>query len=201
MSPRESGCCDLSWTLASSIVVNHLQAFFDGANVAVACIYCNYKEQATQTVSNLVAGLLKQMVQNNPVTSDNIKSFYKHHRARDTRPTLEEFLNALGSEIGLYSKVFIIVDALDECAEDSGTRAGLLKALRALAGTVNLMVTSRDLSSIARTFEGTKQLNIYAHDQDIRRYVEDRINSVPRQHLIALQQTIEDKIIQNARGM
>jgi hypothetical protein len=186
--------------------VNHLQTYFEDANVAVTCIYCNYKDQATQTVFNLVVSLLKQIVQCSSVTSDNIKSFYDRHRDRDARPTLEDLVKTLESEFSMYSKVFIIVDALDECAEDecaegSGTRADLLRTLRHLAGTVNLMVTSRDLSFIARLLHGTKRLYIRADDQDVRKYVEARIASVPRQHLISLQETIANKIIENIRGM
>ena len=132
-----------------SIVVYHLQKIFKGDNVAVACIYCNYKEQIEQTVSNLVASLLKQIVQDRYGASDNVKSLYELHNHQSTRPTLDELTTALKSEIGAYSKVFIVIDALDEYPEDNGIRLNLLKALRSLVGTVNLMVTSRDLSSIA----------------------------------------------------
>jgi hypothetical protein len=174
---------------------------FKDSDIAVTCIYCNYKEQAVQTVPNLVSSLLKQMVQGRNLLSDNIKSFYKHHQDQDTHPTLDEYLKALGSEIGMYSKVFIVVDALDESTEDHGIRAKLLRALRTLPGTVNLMFTSRDLSSIARQLQGTQRLNIRAHDQDLRTYVQGRIACLPRRHLIDLQGIIQEKIIEVARGM
>ena len=112
-----------------------------------------------------------------------------------------ELTTALKSEIGAYSKVFIVIDALDECPKDNGTRLNLLKTLRSLVGTVNLMVTSRDLSSIAREFQGMKRLEIRAHDQDVRRYIEGRIARAPRQHLKALQENIVNKIVENVRGM
>ena len=157
----------------SSIIVDHLRRHFQDANVTVACIYCNYKDQATQNISNLISSLLKQLVQDRYSISDNVKSFYSHHRPRDARPTLDEFTTALRSEIQLYSKVFIVVDAFDECLEDDETRAKLLGALRALSGTVNVMITSRELASIARRLEGTKRLDIYANDEDVQKYVTD----------------------------
>jgi hypothetical protein len=184
-----------------AIVVNNLQRQYKDSDIAVTHIYCNYKEQAVQTVSNLVSSLLKQMVQGRSALSDNLKSFYRHHQDQDTYPTLDEFLEALGSEIGIYSKVFIVVDALDECTEDYGTRANLLRVLRTLPGTVNLMFTSRDLSSIARQFRGTKRLDIQAHGEDLRKYVRGRIASLPRQHLIGLQEVIEDKVVEVSGGM
>jgi hypothetical protein len=56
-----------SWLIVGihsrSIVVNHLQTLSEeDDSVATTFIYCNYKEQAEQTVSTL-ATLLKQIVQ------------------------------------------------------------------------------------------------------------------------------------------
>ena len=184
-----------------SVVVDHLQTLFeDNDMVTTTFIYCNYKEQTEQTVPNLVASLLKQMVQDRHVISDDVKSFYERHRRRGACPTLDQLTGALRSEIQMYSKVFIVVDALDECREDDATRAMLPKVLRSLAGNVKLMVTSRDLPSIARSFEGTHRLHIRAKDDDIKMYIEDRIALGPW-HLANLQDTIVDRITANAKGM
>jgi hypothetical protein len=186
---------------ARSIVINYLQTFFRDANVAIVFIYCNYKDHALQTVSNLVASLLRQMVQDRATISDNVRSFYKLHQDQDTRPTLDEFTDALTAEIKNYSKVFIVVDALDECVEDSGARDNLIRILRSLSGIVNLMVTSRNFPSIARYFQGTKRLEIRANDEDMRRYIEGRIARARRQHLYALQENIVNKVVEGAKGM
>jgi len=182
-------------------VINHLQTVFEDDNVAIACIYCDYKEQTEQTVTNLVASLLKQILQDRCSTSETVMSLYKHHRNKSTRPTLGEFTEALKSELGMYSKIFIVVDALDECPEENGTRANLLKALRSLGGTVNLMVTSRDLPSIAREFQRTKRLDIRANDSDVQRYIEGRIARASRRHLIALRECILNTIVENVKCM
>jgi hypothetical protein len=75
------------------------------------------------------------------------------------------------------SKVFI--NNIDECPED-GTRADLLGELQSLAGTLNLLVISRELSSMGRHFKGTKCLNIRA--------TKGRIVRASRRHLFALQE-------------
>lgn len=49
------------------------------------------------------------------MTSNNIDALYKHHRDRNTHPILDNLTETLKLEIGMYSKVFIVVDALDEC--------------------------------------------------------------------------------------
>ena len=163
------------------------------------CIYCIYTEQTVQTVENLISSLLKQLAQDCSVISDTVESLYKRHVERNTRPTFEEYTRALQSEIKTFSRVFVVVDALDECLEDN--RSDLLTALRSLGNTVNLMVTSRDLSSIAKYFPRTKRLDIYATNEDVQRYIEGRITRTSRQHLKSLQEIIVNKIVENVKGM
>lgn len=159
-------------TINRSIVVNHLhEQFKDEPDVAIACIYCNYKERDMQTPVNLIASLWSQLVQNQETFSNDVQALYKLHSRKGTRPTLSEVTKVLQSETGRYLKIFVVVDALDECPEDNGSRKGLLKELRALLPTVNLMVTSRFIDTIAHEFKGVTQLEICASVDDIQAYV------------------------------
>jgi hypothetical protein len=159
-----------------------------------------------QTVFNLIASLLKQLVQDHSAAYDRVKSLYEYHHDRRTRPTLNGIQQALQSEIGTFTKVFIIVDALDECSETDGTRATLVAALRSLATTVKLLVTSRDLASISRDFHEAKRLEIHATNHDVRTYIERRISQVPRLAIHVdgnsmMRKEIVKKVTANARGM
>ena len=185
-------------------MIAHIQAVFTGVDVAVSCIYCDYKNQADQLVSGLIACLLKQFVQDRPAISDHVKSLYSHHFVRNTRPTPKEVIQALRSEIGTYSKVFIVVDALDECLE--GNQRDLITELGSLSSNVNLLVTSRPLPLIQQLFQQARCLNIYANDDDVRKYIKGRI---PREHRLSrivgtdrtLKESIVNKIASNIAGM
>jgi hypothetical protein len=107
---------------------------------------------------------------------------------------------ALKSEIGTYSKVFVLVDALDECPE-GGIREGLISELRALSLTVKLLVTSRDIPSIAQHFHDAKRLDVFADDQDVQEYVRGRIGQAARRPVKELQERVISKVTQKARGM
>jgi ankyrin repeat domain-containing protein 50 len=182
-----------------SVVINHLQELFKGDNVGIVFIYCNYKEQTIQTVTHLIASLLKQLVQECPLIPDSIKSFYLYHQDRGTFPTLDEFTRALETEIKTYEKVFVVVDALDECTESNESRIKLLKVLQSLTGPVNLMVTSRDLSSIEQHFREAQHLRIRATDGDVTKYVQSKLVNYPG--LVNLRDTITKKIVDNVGGM
>lgn len=185
-------------------MVHHIQTVVSRPDVAVACIYCDYKEQTRQTVPELVASLLKQLMQDRPETSDNVISLYERHLVNNTRPTQEELTQALRSEIGLYSKVFVVVDALDECLE--GNQRRLITELRSLGDTVSMLVTSRRLALIEELFLSAKRLDIYATNEDVQKYVEGRIAQEPRLARVvgtdpALRETVVKQITGNVEGM
>jgi len=115
-------------------------------------------------------------------------------------PSLDVIRAALTSETGTYSKVFVIVDALDECPE-GGIRESLLEELRALAHNVRLLVTSRDIPSIAQHFHGAKRLDIFADDRDVQEYVRGRIGQATRRPVKELQERVITTITEKARGM
>jgi hypothetical protein len=55
-----------------------------------------------------------------------VKSLYDRHKAKRTRPSLEEISNALHSVVPDFSTIFIIIDALDECQVSNGGRTKFL---------------------------------------------------------------------------
>lgn len=183
--------------------MNHLETSFKTLeDVAVTCIYCNYKERSRQTVLNLILSLLKQLVQDHSAIYKNIKPFYKLHIDQGTHPNLRQSQEAFELATAAFSKVFIIVDALDECSD--GTRMELLSALQSGASTINLLVTSRDLALIAQEF--SIHLNIRASDQDIQKYIAGRIAyaSILQIHVKKdpkLQSEIIKAVTKNAEGM
>ena len=56
--PFEIRLCDRCSRIRSSVVIKHL---LEKEDSRVAYIYCDYKDQAAQTASNLVACLVRQL--------------------------------------------------------------------------------------------------------------------------------------------
>jgi ankyrin repeat domain-containing protein 50 len=189
-----------------STVVEHLsKRFKEVVDIGVVCIYCNYREATAQTLDNLIASLWRQLVieKRHPLTA-GVNNLYESHIERGTRPELNDVKEALRSEIENFSKVFVVVDALDECL-DSNRRADLLTELRALP-KVNLMVTSRPLRINECEFERSILLEISAQENDVRTYAENRIHDDKDLVRILsnnreLVNDIVNKIVENAKGM
>ena len=187
-------------------MVDYLGRTFRGEDVSIAFIYCSYKEQTDQNVTNLIASLLQQLIQRHSVVPNKVRSFYEQHISKRTRPTFAECCELLRSELTGCSRAFIIVDALDECNEINGTRSGLIAELLNLPPTAYLLVTSRHVLSIEDKLNQSPRLEIRASDTDVRIYLEDRIQKESRlkRHVQAdpsLRNSIIDTIVEKVQGM
>ncbi|KAF2183740.1 hypothetical protein K469DRAFT_582127, partial [Zopfia rhizophila CBS 207.26] len=108
-------------TIITSIVINYLHTIFrNDPTVAVAYLYCNFRQQHEQKPTDLLLSLLKQLIQKQPYITNSLKDLYNLHKEKGTRPSLNEMSKVLPSVLLLHSRTFIIVDALDECQVSSG---------------------------------------------------------------------------------
>ena len=138
--------------LHSSTVVEHLRNTLDNQTTRTVCIYCSHNEQADQTPVNIIASMLKQIIQGGHPVHSSLSNLYKQYGLRSTRPSLGEMSEIVRQEFGLYKQVFVILDALDECQESNGHRSRLIEELQKLPG-VKMMITSRPHVDIVGAFE------------------------------------------------
>ena len=190
-------------TMIAAITVDHLWKHIQGQDIGVAYIYCNYKTQADQKAANLAATILKQLIQERPSIAEPAISLYDRHADRRTRPSLEEILSALQAVVSSYSKVYVVVDALDECVNHDRTQ--LLAMLRNLQskGNLSFMVTSRFIPEVEQQFSSSPLLAVRADDSDVKRFVAGQMSRLPRcvQRDNELQETIQDGISTAVEGM
>lgn len=191
-----------------SFVVRHLEQTFEREtdDVRIAYIYCNYKEPNQSSV-NLIASLLQQLVQMDSHVSDEIIELYNRHIKKRTRPSLQEYSAVLQSEVRRISKNFVVIDALDECTESGGVRESLLREVKHLQPRLYLLVTTRpNISNIVYAFEDAAVLEIHAIEEDIKRYIQDRLKTevILKNHIKkrpGLETKITATIIENVKGM
>lgn len=110
----------------------------------------------------------------------------------------------LRSVISEYSKVFLVVDALDEYLEEQ--RDILLNFLSRLGPSVSVMLTSRPQIAIGHRISNFMTLEIRATADDISEYLDGQIQMSPRfcRHLNAasdLREAIRREMVQHSDGM
>jgi Cdc6-like AAA superfamily ATPase len=193
-------------TILTSIVVEELTTrFSNDPNVGIAYIYCNFRRQNEQKIDNLLASLLKQLAESQPSLPGTLKELYDQHKTERTWPSLQEISAALQSIVTQYSRLFIIVDALDECLSSNGCQQKLLSEIFNLQTKVgaNVFVTSRFIPEITDKFAGCTLLEIRASEEDIRRYLEGHMSQLPTfvRRSLDLQEEIKTHIIMAVDGM
>ncbi|OAL04266.1 hypothetical protein IQ06DRAFT_96048 [Phaeosphaeriaceae sp. SRC1lsM3a] len=193
-------------TILTSIVVEELSTRFQGkSSHAVAYIYCNFKRKAEQTLEDLLASVLKQLAQATSSLPQSVRSLHDRYRSKKARPSIDDMSIVLQSVATEFSRVFVLVDALDECQVNDNCRAKLLSQLLQLQNKsgANLFVTSRFIPDIMERFERDLRLEIRANEHDVQRYIEGHLDELPRfvRRDPDLQREISSGIIKAIDGM
>ncbi|KAF5576103.1 ankyrin repeat [Fusarium pseudoanthophilum] len=166
-------------TIITSIVINELTARFgDDDTVGIAYIYGNYRRFEEQKLDHLLKSLLKQLVQGQSSMPASLKALYDKHKVSKTRASVEEVSVAIHFIAGLYSRVFIVIDALDELKETSGCRNRFLEEIFKLQTqcAAKTFATSRFIPEITEVFKGDTTIEILAHDEDVRSFLDSKIS-------------------------
>ena len=169
-------------TILTSIVINDLyNKFQNDTTIGIAYIYCNFRRQDEQKLEELLASLLKELTRYQPSLLGVVKDLYDRHKDNRTRPSFDDISRALQSVASMYSRVFIVVDALDECQVSDDCRSRLLSEvfnLQTKAGA-NVFATTRFIPEITEKFEGSTTLKVHARDEDIRSYLDGHMKTLP----------------------
>jgi hypothetical protein len=109
-------------------------------------------------------------------------------------------------QMATFEKVYVIVDALDECTEANGVREELLEGIMQLPKFVSVMITSRHIPRIEIYSRDASQLTIRAHKDDIQLHVRSRLSKEKiwgrRIRLDSiLQSKIANSVVERASGM
>ncbi|KAH6987716.1 hypothetical protein BKA56DRAFT_669332 [Ilyonectria sp. MPI-CAGE-AT-0026] len=193
-------------TILTSVVINDLaDRSRDDPSVGLAYLYCNFRREGEQKMENFLASLVRQLSQKQALLPDPVKYIYQRHKDEGTRPSVGELSKAFKLVTDMYSRVFVVVDALDECQRADGSRGKLLSELFALQASqgVNIFATSRFIPEIVDEFSEGVSLEIRASPEDVLTYLNGNMSRLPRFVLQnqTLQDEIKTKIVEAADGM
>lgn len=133
-------------------------------------------------------------------------SLYNLHKKYGTRPTLTQVADILRNLALTFRTFHVVVDALDECAESEEDALQFVKALSSIGPQIKVLCTSRFSTIFEGYFATSETLELSAHSQDIRIFLESQIEKGYRlsRHVRAdpsLQDEIINAIIEESQGM
>ncbi|KAL2197095.1 hypothetical protein P885DRAFT_77574 [Corynascus similis CBS 632.67] len=192
-------------TILTSIVVDDLYIRFqDDVHVGIAYVYCNFRRQADQKVEDLMSNLIRQLSQDQSSLPECLRILYDKHKGR-TRPSFDELARALQTVANLFSRIFIVVDALDECPLSDGSRSKFLTEIFTLQNETgaNIFATSRFIRDVTERFKDKLTREIRAQPEDVQRYINGNMDHMPACVIQRpdLRKEVITKIVQAVDGM
>ena len=157
----------------------------------LAYFYFDFKDMAKQDSHALLSSLLVQLSDQSDIFCGFLFSLYSAHKQGSEQPNDDSLLQCLKDMLKATGQVpiYFIVDALDECPNDSGipsSRQRVLKLVKQLIGlhypNLRICVTSRPEFDICSALKplATQQISLHDEDgqkQDINDYVTSVVSS------------------------
>jgi hypothetical protein len=173
-------------------------------DIGVAVLYCNYGMREEQTKEKLLAGLLRQLVKRKHSQSERLKAVHERCKNAGRRPSSSNLFDMLQYVAGIYFRIFVVVDALDEC--DSTVQSPLLSELRrlqTLLPKLRVMVTFRPHVTVAEEFTDAVNFEISASSWDLEHYVAGHMSQLSKRvgDTPGLGDQIIQRIVEAADGM
>lgn len=138
----------------------------------VLYVYFRHDTQSHQTIPNVLASLLQQVVRIQGHVSDELHKLYEAFSSSRIIPAPDRLIKILRLELSAYHKAFIVVDALDEYSTEAYSRShDLIYHLERL--DARLLITSRH--HVDFTPDTFSSLYISAQADDIRIMVRDHV--------------------------
>ncbi|KAK4451577.1 ankyrin repeat-containing domain protein [Podospora aff. communis PSN243] len=165
-------------TILASTVIHHLEHKYSSRKFACLYVYFDY-EQKQQTYEKLLAELLCQLIRHGDRVTPEVEEVYNTWTSKNIPPGPEDYIRMIKSEIETFTKVFIVIDAFDECPEEHPeyTASSFMKALDQLPKKTHILFTSRPLAMIHDLVNADKSVIVRTNIDDLKAYFKNRINS------------------------
>ncbi|KAL6366095.1 hypothetical protein LRP88_00191 [Fusarium phalaenopsidis] len=191
-------------TVLASIVIENLlgrREQADSKPIGVAFIYLDFKQQLE--LVQLLGSILRQLAADHSSALGSIKKLHDTCKAQPREVYIHEVRDILHSIVPSFSRLFIVIDALDEAEHHLGETL-LDEVFRVQqAHGANVFATSRHIPDIERQFEGAQKLEIRAADEDVWNYVDSYMVKLPRfvRQSPELQEDARTEIVKAIDGM
>jgi hypothetical protein len=179
---------------------------------AVAYFYFDFSNILKQEYGKMLRSLIKQLSEQLRYTSDSLERLFTACTSGSGQPPTDEaLLNTLGQLVKDFDQVYIILDALDECAERLPLLDGLMEMHNWNHPALHILVTSREEKDIEDELIDLleKEQKVLIHksfiEADIRAYIASRLQTDRNLRRWRkddeVQLTIANRLIEKADGM
>ncbi|KAG5657930.1 hypothetical protein KAF25_007963 [Fusarium avenaceum] len=198
--------------IAGAIVDECLQLTQNQPNTALGYFFCTYKDPRTVLPCNILSTLCYQLAIQHEDAFQILEAYYKELHPSPHLPMplkTSRLVEVLHDICGVFSRVYLIVDGLDECGDhtDETVRSMLRVSLATANKNINVALLSRDELMIREKLEDHFDwIEIEAHTHDIQLYVASELAQLIQEKTLrlkdpSLKDEIVVKLVEGAKGM
>ena len=167
------------------MIIRDIKSLSNTGTTTLAYFFFDFKDKSKQDLRALLSSLLVQLSDQSDVFCDALFSLYSAHKRGSEQPTEDSLVRCLKDMFAIAGQIpiYLVVDALDECPNDSGIPSSREKVLELMNELVDLRhpnlhlcITSRPEFDIHTTLEPLATQQVSLHDeggqkQDINDYI------------------------------
>ena len=174
--------------LPSSGIIEDIIAQHEPGSAIITYFYCDFRDKDKQNCRNLLLSIISQLCTQSNFCCNILSRIYLEHGEGARKPGDETLTRCLTELVSLLVQVpvYIIVDALDECPNESGLptpREEVLELVKNLVTlrvpSLHICVTSRPEIDIQSALEPLTSLRVSLHNESgQKKDIVDYIGSV-----------------------
>jgi hypothetical protein len=203
--------------LASSAIIQDIDAMRKSGLASLAFYYCDFREDVKRDRHGLLSSLLVQLCHQSDSYSNILSAFYIEHARGSQQASDDELAICLKDMLRTQRQapVYLILDGLDECPDTSALPSPREKVLQLVEELVDsqisklhICVTSRPETDINRVLSPLSFRSISLHHEsgqmeDINLYIKSVVNTDPnmRRWTAEDKQLVIDALTEHADGM
>ncbi|KAF4332836.1 ankyrin repeat [Fusarium beomiforme] len=198
--------------IAGAIIDECLQRLLSSPSTAICYFFCTYRNPETILPCHILSTLCSQLALQHESAYDILETYHEELHPPHQLPgemKLPRLIKMLHEMCRVFSRVYLIVDGLDECGDNTRDVVDSLSkvSLGAANKNINVAILSRDELPIReRIQQDFHWIEIEAHIEDIQLYVAsemDRLINEKELRLkdLSLKDEIVTKLVKGAKGM
>lgn len=183
----------------SSTIIDNLQKTFTSSDVAIVFIFGHDETEGPANSISFLDKMLAQLVYRKRTPSHATACLYRSKAFEEGKASAKSFQDAIRAEVNRFSRVFFVIDGIDQQSE----KDRILNRLQKLPDHAQLLVTMREENLSSKD----DHLSVMADREDLELYVASRVEqeeglgTLLKEYPSELRVAIAQQVAQKSHGL
>lgn len=169
-------------TVPSALIIEHIRKTH-GADTGIAFAFLERNHAYLKTPADILGNIWRQLLHARAPLSNNAFELYNKHQSDDSRPSIEEVFDLLRLQLTTRASNFIIIDGLDEYADEDTRLADLVKTIANFKNMAHIMFTTTEQMISKLLEQSCIRFDLEVTKADVEHFVQGALTRFAQQQL------------------